>query len=330
MKNDKSIAIIVCYFGKLPDYFNLWLKSCEMNNTIEFFVFTDQKNIKEYPKNVNVNFTDLNSLKKQFENKLNMTISLENPFKICDFRPAFGIIFEDYLNNYDFWGHCDIDQIFGDIRKFLTSSILENYNRILYLGHLSLYRNIEKINSAYKLQGSLFNYKKVFTHKQNYAFDEITGSKMIFEYNNIPIYKEKIFADIDSKYKRLHLYKDYRDKEYQIFYWENGKIYRAYIENNEIKVDEFIYIHFQKKYPLNLIDDIKSVTSFYILNDEFKPKRKGVPSIEEIKEYSHYRGEGYERKEEYVYVLKKLNQFAKVNVRQKLIWLKQKVSTKGE
>lgn len=39
-------------------------------------------------------------------------------------------MFQEYIKDYDFWGHCDADLIFGDIRKFVTDDILNKYDRL--------------------------------------------------------------------------------------------------------------------------------------------------------------------------------------------------------
>ena len=36
-------VIIGVYFGKFPEYFDLWLKSAEYNRNVDFLIFTDQK-----------------------------------------------------------------------------------------------------------------------------------------------------------------------------------------------------------------------------------------------------------------------------------------------
>lgn len=38
----KKIVFIVPWFGKLREDFYFWLKSVEMNPTIDFLIFTDQ------------------------------------------------------------------------------------------------------------------------------------------------------------------------------------------------------------------------------------------------------------------------------------------------
>ena len=36
-----KIAVILCYFGKLPENFSLFAESCRRNATIDFLLFTD-------------------------------------------------------------------------------------------------------------------------------------------------------------------------------------------------------------------------------------------------------------------------------------------------
>ena len=52
-------------------------------------------------------------------------IVLNEPYDLCDFKVAYGEIFQEYLEPYDFWGFCDCDLIYGDIRHFLTEELLE-------------------------------------------------------------------------------------------------------------------------------------------------------------------------------------------------------------
>lgn len=48
----KKIIIFAFYFGKLPNYFNLWINSVEYNNTIDFVLFTDNEMNCDIPKNM--------------------------------------------------------------------------------------------------------------------------------------------------------------------------------------------------------------------------------------------------------------------------------------
>ncbi|RXM50152.1 DUF6625 family protein [Chryseobacterium sp. CH1] len=121
------IALINCYFGKKwPSYFNHFLFSCKYNSDVDFLIFT---NLEAPFQIANVHFikiNDLSEFSKIASEKLNLSINILDGYKLCDFKPAYGLIFQEYLKNYDFWGYCDIDIIFGNIRYFLTEKILKN------------------------------------------------------------------------------------------------------------------------------------------------------------------------------------------------------------
>lgn len=153
---------------------------------------------------INMSFSNFHNL---IENKLGLDIRLDAPYKICDYRPMFGKIFEDYLGEYDYWANCDMDMIFGDLRKFFNENDLNKYDRFLHLGHLSLYRNTPECNQYYKLSGSKCGtWKDVFTNPDNCLFDEWSGVYGIFHENNIPMFEKRIFADISMIYSRFSIF----------------------------------------------------------------------------------------------------------------------------
>ncbi len=129
-KNKFKICLVIPYFGDFPNYFDLWLNSCEHNPEINFLIFTDNKEKYVYPSNVKVVNITFQELKEKIQSKFDFKICLSRPYKLCDYRPAYGYIFEEYLKDFDFWGHCDLDVIFGNLKQFLTKDILNNYEKI--------------------------------------------------------------------------------------------------------------------------------------------------------------------------------------------------------
>ena len=292
------IVIIGVYFGKFSKYIELWEKSCNYNDNYDYMIFTDQ--IREDRKNVKyINFS-LEKFSKLASEKLKMNIKLENPYKCCDFKVVYGLIFEEYIADYDFWGHCDFDMIFGNLNDFLSNDIFMKFDKILTLGHLSLYRNNESVNQRYKDSGSLLgNYKEVFSNEINLGFDELKGIYSIYKKNNYPMYEKRIFADISAIFKQFKLAmkfdKDLKNYKEQVFYWENGNIYRAFIFKNEVLIDEFAYIHFQKRGNLDVyIKNIEKCNSFIITNKGFFEKEIGTPRRDDIKKYNKYNGKVFE------------------------------------
>lgn len=312
-------CIIVCWYGEIPEYFKLWERSCANNINYDFLVFTDQVIETKYP-NIQIKNMSFTEIKTLISKKLKLNINFAKSYKFCDFRPAYGVIFEEYLKEYDFWGHCDIDQIFGNLDKFISNSIFETYEKINHNGHFVLYKNNEKMNNLYKCAGAVFNYKEVFQNEENYAFDEYTGINRIAKKNNIKEIYLNCFADIDTRFKRYKTF-NHENWKKQIFTFENGSIYR-YIANQKeiVKKEEFMYLHFQKKKP-NLY--IKS------MNQNIAIGSKGIFNFKKIQtetfdKINPYRGVVYEIIEKSMYYLMKIKTYSKCSKKEKRIWRIQK------
>ncbi len=293
-----SICVIGVYFGKLPNYFPLWLKSAERNEKIDFYIVTDNK-IDSLPGNVYVIDMTLAQMKSLAEEKLNMEICLEYPYKCCDFKPAYGVIFANFIKMYEYWGHCDFDLIWGDIYYFLNKYNYKKYDKFLDLGHLALYRNVKEVNSYYMEAGSVCgDYREVFSKNKSYAFDERNGIGQIFKINNHSIFEKRIYADISQIYHRYRLALKDVNYKHQAFYWEKGHIYREHYDGDKHQRDEFIYIHFKKRPNYELKEDFSEVDSFFVTNTGFIPRiGDGMLSMEDIQVLNYFPGRMYESME---------------------------------
>ena len=176
----KSIAFVVPWAGHLPPYFQLWLESCRWNSSIDFLLFTDDQTNYNYPNNVKVHYMSFEQMKELFQKQYDFPLSINVPYKFCDFKPAYGEIFSDYLKGYDYWGHCDVDLIWGGIRKFITDDILMKYKRIFSRGHCSIYQNLPEVNSLYRTLPacSCQEWKTVFQSEKACCFDEWAGFRV--------------------------------------------------------------------------------------------------------------------------------------------------------
>lgn len=148
-----SIIFICPYFGSIDlGIHTVWLQGCAANPSIKYLLITDDRNAFSVttPENVECIFMEWDECIRLIKNKIDFDVEINNPYKLCDFRPAFGHIFEEYIEGYDFWGYTDSgDTLYGDLRGFLHDDMLRNYDKIHMFGHLSLYKNIEKINKCY-------------------------------------------------------------------------------------------------------------------------------------------------------------------------------------
>ena len=113
MNKRTRIVILITYFGNIPWYFHYFLHSCKFNKEIDFIIFSDGYFEYGLPKNVKKVYKTLNDIKDLTTDKLGFEVTINFPYKLCDYKPAYGLIFEDYINDYEFWGQSDIDIIYG-------------------------------------------------------------------------------------------------------------------------------------------------------------------------------------------------------------------------
>lgn len=244
MKSNKKALIIACYIGKLPKCINIWLKSCKVNSDFDFLLVTNDKVTDTLPDNVIVLYQELSDIKERFQKCLDFKISLERAYKLCDFKPIYALAFEDYVKDYPFWGHCDIDMVFGRINQFFTDEMFEKYDRLGSLGHLTLYKNNDQMNQLYEKKGTPFSYRKVFASGYSYGFDERFGYNMLCIYNHINWLDCKWQFCLDKNFGYPYSFSNGQNYDEQTVLWKDGRIYQVYKEDGEIKYEEKMYYHF--------------------------------------------------------------------------------------
>ncbi|MCD7950929.1 MAG: hypothetical protein LUG12_11825 [Erysipelotrichaceae bacterium] len=272
-----KIAIIVAYFGHLPHYFELFAQSCEINSDYTWLIFTDDSDAYNIPDNVNLIQMNFEQCKELIQSKFDFPITLNKPQKLCDYKCAYGYIFSEYIKEYDWWGHCDLDQIFGNLNHFVTNDMLNKYDKIYSLGHLTLYRNTYKNNTMFmsKLNGK-HRYREVFSSDIGLGFDEWLPDNIneIYIQSGNSIMLNNDGADVNP-YKTVFtlVHYDIEKRRYEndhinnsIFKWENSCIYQMYMLNGEIHEKEFPYVHLQKRKMMN---QLKSNNAFYIIPNKF-------------------------------------------------------------
>ena len=299
MKSKYKKVLIIPYFGKFQNYFHLWLSSCSYNPDYDFFIYTDiDVSQIESPNNVKFIRCTLSEIRDKAISLLGFKAALDRSYKLCDYKPIYGALFYEDIKEYDFWGYCDIDLIFGNISRFLTDDIFDNYDKILTCGHFTLQRNTPQINFIFKNDPDKY-YKYVYSTNKSCLFDEglFTGALSIYKEkgvksaimydkkfnineimysNGIRIYANfDIYADINIYYDNLrivwgseHSTKDIYNKK-SIFIFDKGKIIRYYLKDNKINSKEYMYIHLQKRF---MKVNTTNKSQFLILKHSFENK----------------------------------------------------------
>jgi hypothetical protein len=277
-----NITIILTYFGKWPQWMPFFLQTCKHNPSIDFLFFCDAPDPIMGIENIRLVTMDMDGFNSLASRKLGMDIRITAPYKICDLRPAFGRIFEDYLTEATFWGNSDVDLVFGDIRQFITEDVLAAYDVITarkeYLvGHFTLYRNQRHINELYTRSPQ---YKFIFTTVLPCSFDEcvylwkeliagrsILDVKASVESMTHVVVRQQNAGLIRVFFSHLVLEQDRYDSQGKLedfkdtVCWNDGKV----ISQNENREYMYFHFHFLKKKPeFSFFPGVQPGNRFYI------------------------------------------------------------------
>lgn len=238
----KKIILILPYFGKLPNYFPFWLQSVKNNPTIDWLLFTDNE-LKSIPDNLKVISLSFTDFAQKFHDFFPFEVKLNSPYKLCDYKIFYGEVLKEYVKDFDFWGFCDCDLIWGNIRKFVTDDMLFEFNHLFGLGHFQLQRveDPEYLNILRKTKAKgKYDYKYVLNNDENFVIDELpfglplqyfkeNPEKYYNEFNNSCRPYEDVYADyfefidgyngineLGNKYRRM-MYFEYRDS---VTFWQ--------------------------------------------------------------------------------------------------------------
>ncbi len=280
-----KVALIIPYFGKFPNYFQIFLNSCKYNENFYWYIYTDNTDKYDYPLNVIVKHISFEKMQAKMEEKFDFDFKINTVHKLCDLKPAYGYIFEDDIKGYDFWGFCDLDVVWGDLNKFITEEMLNKYDKIYTVGHLTLFRNNYENNRRFmeRYHGE-YLYEKAFKYPRELIFDEgFKGSiNNIFEDNSYPMYTKFDCADIYTKSSNFRMVGLKNDRELVIyenkkgmFWWNKGKLIYIYKQAGELQTDEYAYIHLQKR-KMKLKGNVLEADSVKIVPNVFEEQDEAV------------------------------------------------------
>lgn len=319
-----SIGIIVQWFGPLPADFEIWKRSAAYNHTIDFIFVTDQE-ITGLEANMKLVKATLQGEVKRYSELLGVDINFPTAYKACDARAFYGVLYESLLAGYDFWGYCDIDLVFGDIRKYLTDEILDVNDRFYEFGHLNIYRNNDEVNHWYKLPGSIYTFEEVFSNPAKTTFEEYYGINRICEKNGLRWYRDVDYADIKPRYENAMIVSHgVPNYEQQVYYWEDGHAYRAFVSGKNVCVEEFVYIHHQKRrLKMPFVPSFEE-PGYYLLPQAYAVKDYyGTPSLRELCNYATSMGRIEGMRSDLKYNVSKIRQFCTSTHKEKVIWARQ-------
>lgn len=326
-----KVCFIIPYFGRFPNYFQLFLNSCAKNSEFNWLLLTDDMRNFDYPGNVKRVEMTFAECQNMIETQLGFKTALETPYKLCDVRPMYGYLFQNYISDYEYWGYCDVDMLIGNLSRFLTGDFLASYDKIFCLGHMTIYRNTPDNNTVFMQEyHEQVLYRYVLTQPRSMNFDEEWRD----EYNINQLFKSKgkrIFEDDLSlnfsishnkfrkttwvgwdKAPKSHGYyiEDYVPSVYT---WEDGNVCCYRKDGDKIQKTEYPYVHLQWR-KMKVAPGLESSQKYMIVPDEFLPLEVDditVENFDSIKKMGFCDLEKRNRRKLWIYRWNKLKGFIK-------------------
>jgi len=159
--------MIVPWAGPLPDWTGIWLDNVSRVDAAgygwEFLLDVDEDRLRERIEALGVTCPPLEGR------------------KLCDYRPAFGEMYADEVEGFDFWGHTDLDCVYGRLWDYVTDDLLDGvdvYSNDPYpqmCGPFSLYR-AATASSIFRANDE---WPSIFEDPEHHAFDELGMAETI-------------------------------------------------------------------------------------------------------------------------------------------------------
>jgi len=280
----RKCAFILPYYGKFGNYFQLFLNSCAANPDYDWLVFTDDRTAYQYPQNVHVHYETFQDMRERAQSKFEFPIALNAPYKLCDLRPMFGYIFSEYLQNYEHWGYCDCDLIFGRLDDFITEDMLNDYDKLFVLGHCSILKNNKDNNMRFMLPLHGENiYREVLQSSKGFTFDESylsTNVNAIFMEHGYKVFDRDYSANPQSHESVFQITRFNNDlKTYctekaskTVYVWREGVLTRYTKNLGTFIAVELMYMHFQRRrMAVRLPNQIGARHVYKIMPGSFEP-----------------------------------------------------------
>lgn len=244
----KSVVIIFPYFGTLPQQYGMWRATALRNPTVDFMFFTDAD--LEPADNIIVHRMTFSIFQQLVQQTFDFPVVLDRPYKLCEYKQAYGFILHEYIQTYDYWGFGDLDLVYGDLRHFLNDDVL-THKFILGWGHLTLLHNDPETNSYFMQQVDGFQYyKDAFTTPQITFFDEFNHKGCSDKWRDCrpeDCWLEEPFDNASKPKQSYHFNSLTRGWKQVIFEHVDNKLYMLRFNHGQIERKESLYAHFQHR-----------------------------------------------------------------------------------
>ena len=168
-----KIRLLLPYYGQWPSYLQIFLRSLERNNIIEAALISDLPSPANIPSNCVLIPLSMDDLRLRIQRYISKDATLDSPYKLCDYKPAYAEIFPDLVDGYSYWAFGDLDLVYGNISKCLPPN-WDEYDiltfRIEWIsGAFTILANNFFVNSLYRQS---LSFPQIFESIRYTGFDE--------------------------------------------------------------------------------------------------------------------------------------------------------------
>jgi hypothetical protein len=224
----RSIVILIAHFGRWPPWINFFAESCRFNRNVDWVLFSDCGPIENASPNLRVVDVSFDDYKRKVSHALDIRFDPEEPYKLCDIRPAFGVVHRDIIDGYDFFGFGDLDVIYGRLREFYNEQLLSLFSAISshperVSGHLFLLRNEPALVEAFQL---VQDWQTILSDPDHHSFDEDHFTRVLKENNGERCWFREAYSTPAAASNML-------------WYWNRGILANEFYPHRS-----FLYLHF--------------------------------------------------------------------------------------
>jgi hypothetical protein len=158
-KAKAKLAFVIPFTGKWPKWCSLFFSSVKANPVIDVILLCEHIPPCPIPSNAQVHQFTRQEITARLRIATGLNLLKVSGHKLCDFKPFYGLAFQDLLEAYEFWGFCDIDLMFGSLEKLLTPEFYDGVDVFSahdseVVGHFTIIRNNDRMNRlAFDMQG---------------------------------------------------------------------------------------------------------------------------------------------------------------------------------
>lgn len=236
------------YFGRWPAWINFFVESCKWNPDVRWRIYTDCGEPENKADNIDflpISFDDYKALVRE---RLNVAFDPIAPYKLCDIKPTLGVVHEQEIVGYPFFGYGDIDVIYGDISRFYGKKKLANLDVVSthperLSGHFAVLRNTSALRRAFE---RIPEYRAMLETPHLTGMDESGFSEIFLNSTK----ERSLFVE---RYSTILCWRGWHDGTMnypQRWFWRRG-----HLTNEGDSEREFLYLHFMRWQSPRWIND---------------------------------------------------------------------------